>query len=137
MKTCFTSLRLCSAKSKHFFEKKNLKKKYLNERENSFNSGTCHLLREKKFKFTEKKFPIFLSSNTKMSVSLLLTFAISIDFYMYYSVFQGFSKAKSTNGGSILSSSQFLILPQLPQKIKLTSKVVKVNSEIIISLPKI
>jgi hypothetical protein len=44
-----------------------------------------------------------------------------------YSVFQGFRKAKSANGGSILSSSQFLILPQLPQKIKATSKVVKVN----------
>jgi hypothetical protein len=39
-----------------------------------------------------------------------------------YSVFQGFSKAKSANGGLILSSSQFLILPQLPQKIKLRFK---------------
>jgi hypothetical protein len=47
-------------------------------------------------------------------------------------VFQGFSKAKSANGGSILSSSQFLKLPQLPQKIKLPSKVVKVDSKIII-----
>jgi hypothetical protein len=54
-----------------------------------------------------------------------------------YSVFQGFSKAKSANDGSILSLSQFLILPQLPQKIKLTSKLVKVDSKIIISLPKI
>jgi hypothetical protein len=54
-----------------------------------------------------------------------------------YSVFQGFSKAKSANGGLILSSSPFLILPQLPQKIKLSSKVVKVDSKIIISLPKI
>jgi hypothetical protein len=54
-----------------------------------------------------------------------------------YSVFQGFSKAKSANGGLILSSSQFLILPQLPQKMKLASKVVKVDSKIIISLPKI
>jgi hypothetical protein len=65
-----------------------------------------------------------------------------------YSVFQVFSKAKSANGGSILkaksanggsilSSSQFLILPQLPQKIKIASKVVKVDSKIIISLPKI
>jgi hypothetical protein len=52
-------------------------------------------------------------------------------------VYQGFSKAKSANGGLILSSSQFLILPQLPQKIKLASKVVKVDSKIIISLPKI
>jgi hypothetical protein len=50
-----------------------------------------------------------------------------------YSVFQGFRKAKSANGGSILSSGQFLILPQLPQKIKLASKVVKVDSKIIIS----
>ncbi len=54
-----------------------------------------------------------------------------------YSMFQGFSKAKSANGGAILCSSQFLILPQLPQKIKLASKVVKVDSKIIISLPKI
>ncbi len=54
-----------------------------------------------------------------------------------YSVFQGFSKAKSVNGGSILSLSQFLKLPKLPQKIKLASKVVKVDSKIIISLPKI
>jgi hypothetical protein len=45
-------------------------------------------------------------------------------------VFQGFGKAKSANGGSILGLSQFLILPQLPQKIKLASKVVKVNSKI-------
>ncbi len=41
----------------------------------------------------------------------------------------------SANGGSILSSSQFLILPQQPQKIKLASKVVKVDSKIIIQLP--
>jgi hypothetical protein len=57
--------------------------------------------------------------------------------YEGYSVFQGFSNAESANGGSILSSSQFSILPQLPQKIKLASKVVKVDSKIIISLPKI
>jgi hypothetical protein len=50
---------------------------------------------------------------------------------------QGFSRAKSANSGSILSSSQFLILPQLPQKIKLTSKVVKIDSKIIISLSEI
>jgi hypothetical protein len=54
-----------------------------------------------------------------------------------YSVFQGFRQAKFANGGSILSSSQFLILPQLPQKMKLASKVVKINPIIIVSLPKI
>jgi hypothetical protein len=45
--------------------------------------------------------------------------------FSYYSVFQGFGKAKFANGGSILSSSQFSILPQLAQKMKLASKVVK------------
>ncbi len=58
-------------------------------------------------------------------------------FKIFYSVFQGFRQAKSSNGGSILSWSQFLILPQLPQKMKLPSNVVKVDSKIIISLPKI
>jgi hypothetical protein len=67
-----------------------------------------------------KKHEIFLSSFNKL-----------------YSVFQVFRQAKSANGGSILSSSQFLLLPQLPQKIKLALKVVKVDSKIIISLPKI
>ncbi len=57
--------------------------------------------------------------------------------HLKYSVFQGFRQAKSANGGSILSSNQFLILPQLHQKMMLTSKVVKVDSKIIISLPKI
>jgi hypothetical protein len=44
-----------------------------------------------------------------------------------YSVFQGFRQAKSANGGSILSLSQFLILTQLSQKMKLASKVAKVD----------
>jgi hypothetical protein len=52
-------------------------------------------------------------------------------------VFQGFSKAKFANGGPILSLSQFPILPQLAQKMNLTSKVVKIDSKIIILLPKI
>ncbi len=54
-----------------------------------------------------------------------------------YSVFHGFSLAKFAYCGSILSSSQFLILPQLPQKMKLTSKVVKINQKIIVLLPTI
>jgi hypothetical protein len=54
-----------------------------------------------------------------------------------YSVFQGFRQSKSANGSLILSLSYFLILPQLPQIMKLASKVVKVDSKIINSLPKI
>jgi hypothetical protein len=56
---------------------------------------------------------------------------------LFYSVFQGFSYAKFAYGGSILSSSQFLILPQLPQKMKLMSKVVKIDPKIIVLLPTI
>ncbi len=63
--------------------------------------------------------------------------SLVLDPYQSYSVFQGFSKAKFANGGSILSSSQFSILPQLAQKLKLASKVVKIDSKIIILLPKI
>jgi hypothetical protein len=75
--------------------------------------------------------------STAKSVEIFLIQPVEDLFECYYSVFQGFSKAKSANGGSILSSSQFLILPQLSQKIKLASKVVKVDSKIVISLPKI
>jgi hypothetical protein len=55
----------------------------------------------------------------------------------YYSVFHRFRQAKFANGGSNLSSSQFFILPQLPQKMKLVSKVVKIDPKIIVWLPKI
>jgi hypothetical protein len=54
--------------------------------------------------------------------------------YYNYSVFHGFGQAKFDNGGSILSSSQFSLLPQLPQKMKLTSKAVKIKTKIIGSL---
>jgi hypothetical protein len=50
----------------------------------------------------------------------------------YYSVFHQFRQAKFVYGGSILSSSQFLLLPQLPPKMELSSKV---DSKIIVSLP--
>ncbi len=71
--------------------------------------------------------------------SLSHSFSLPSSFFLFlslsfHSVFQGFRQAKSDNGGLILSLSQFLILPQLPQKMKLASKVVKVDSKIIISL---
>jgi hypothetical protein len=78
---------------------------------------------------------LFGSNNFGLVHRITLTFCTYTS--LLYSVFQEFSKAKSANGGSILSSSQFLILPQLPQKIKLASKVVKVDSKKIILLPKI
>jgi len=43
-------------------------------------------------------------------------------------------QAKFPDGGSVLGLSQFSILPQLPPKILLDSKVVKIDPEIIFSL---
>ncbi len=54
-----------------------------------------------------------------------------------YRVFHQFRPAKFVNGVLILSPSQFSLLPQLPQKTKLASKVVKNDSKIIILLPMI
>jgi len=48
--------------------------------------------------------------------------------------FHGFGKAKFLDGGSVMGSSQFSMLPQLPPKIQLDLKVVKINPKIIISL---
>jgi len=49
-------------------------------------------------------------------------------------VFHGFGQAKFANGGSILSSSQFTLLSQLPLKTMLSLKVVKIDSKISHSL---
>jgi len=49
-------------------------------------------------------------------------------------VLPGFGQAKFSYGGSILGSSQIALLPQLPLKMTLNLKVVKIDSKIIISL---
>ncbi len=50
-----------------------------------------------------------------------------------YRVFHGFGQAKFPDGGLVLDSNQ-ISLPQLPPKIMLDSKAVKVDSKIIILL---
>ncbi len=77
--------------------------------------------------------------NTDLNLCYILmsNFDFTTRLQKNYSVFQEFSQAKFANGGLILRSSQFLILPQLPQKMKLASKVVKIDLKIIVSLPKI
>ncbi len=52
----------------------------------------------------------------------------------YHRAFRRFGQAKFPDGGSVLGSSQFSILPQLPPKILLDSKVVKINPKIILLL---
>jgi len=54
----------------------------------------------------------------------------------FYRAFHGFGQAKLPEGVSVLGSSQFSILPQLPPNILLDSKMVKIDSKIIISLRK-
>ncbi len=51
----------------------------------------------------------------------------------HYSVFHQFRQDKFVYRGLILSSSSYLLLPHLPQKIKLALKVVKIDTKIIIS----
>jgi len=48
---------------------------------------------------------------------------------MFYGVFYGFGQAKFADGGSVLGSSQFTLLPQLPSKMMLSLKVVKIVSK--------
>jgi len=49
-------------------------------------------------------------------------------------VFHGFGQAEFADSGLILGSSQFTLLPQLPQKMMLSLKVVKNDSKISNSL---
>jgi len=49
-------------------------------------------------------------------------------------VFHGFGQAEFLDGGSVLGLRQFSKLLQLPSKIMLNSKVVKIDPKIIISL---
>jgi hypothetical protein len=51
-----------------------------------------------------------------------------------YRVFHRFGQAKFPDGGLVLGSSQFSLLPQMTPKIILDSRAVKVGPKIIISL---
>ena len=55
-------------------------------------------------------------------------------FTCIYRAFHRFGQIKFVYGGPVLGSSQFLLLLQLPPKMMLASKMVKIDSKIIISL---
>jgi hypothetical protein len=65
----------------------------------------------------------------------MLFYKINGMLFSLYSVFHQFEHAESADGGLILSLCQFLLLPLLQQKMELATRVVKINSKIIISLP--
>ncbi len=47
-----------------------------------------------------------------------------------YRAFHGFGQTNFPDGGLVISLSQFSILPQLPPKIMLDTKVVKIDPKI-------
>jgi len=53
---------------------------------------------------------------------------------LYYRAFHRFGQAKFPDGGSVLGSSQFSVLPQLPPKTMLSLKEVKIDLKISYSL---
>ena len=50
-------------------------------------------------------------------------------FKSFYRAFHRFWQAKIAYSGLVLGSCQFLLLPQLPQKMAFTSKVVKMTQK--------
>jgi len=62
--------------------------------------------------------------NTTKLISLIIHY-----FATPYKAFHRFWQAKVPDGGSVLGSSQFSILPQPPPKILLHSKVVKIDAK--------
>jgi hypothetical protein len=52
------------------------------------------------------------------------------EFLRRYTVFHRFGQAKFVNGVWIISQVNFFLLPQLPQKTQLLSKVVKTTSSV-------
>jgi hypothetical protein len=76
-----------------------------------------------------------LANNCYLSELIMwqLTFVVRIE-VSYYKEFHRFGQAKFPNGGLASGFNQFSILPQLPSKIMLGSKVVKIYPKIIISL---
>ncbi len=77
-----------------------------------------------------------VNASLKANISLFLYFKNSWLFFPWYSVFHWFVHDKFAYGGSILSSSHFLLLSQAPLKATLVIKMVKTDSKkIIISRP--
>jgi len=64
------------------------------------------------------KYEIDPASINLLAVSTLSA-SVVYEVIKYYRAFHGFGQAKFTHGGSVLGSSQFSILPQLPPKMLL------------------
>jgi hypothetical protein len=89
----------------------------------SFSLWSVHTQREyilrQKRRLIEIKMLLFLER-------LFLLFISAEEFLTYYRAFHRFGQAKFPDGGLVLGSSRFSILPQLPPKKLVISKVVKI-----------
>jgi len=90
--------------------------------------GTSHIMNHDRKK-SQKDYKIehLLVCDPQNKTKHNLAIRILISFHRFW-------QAKFPHGGSVLGSSQFSILLQLPPKILLDSKVVKIDPKIIISL---
>ncbi len=77
-------------------------------------------------KWTLYKIYYIWNINSFCPVAINKVYAYVVKFRRTHRVFHLFRQAKFDNGGSILSSSPFLLLPQ---KMELASKVVKIDSK--------
>ncbi len=80
---------------------------------------------------------VFLYANSLYASLFFESLSLAYnEVHLYYRAVHRFWQAKFPYGGLILGSSRFSILPQLPLKILLDSKVVKIDPKIVISLHK-
>ena len=80
-------------------------------------------------------FPLFLICLTCVELIHCQTQNAESSPIYFYRAIHRFGESKIANDGLVLGLSQFSILPELPYKMMLDSKVVKNDSKIIISLP--
>jgi hypothetical protein len=80
---------------------------------------------------------IHIHCNCNLNLNGLGFISEKMPTYNLYKVFQRFWQAKFADRSLILKSNQFSLLSQMLQKLKFASKVVKINSKIVIMLTKI
>jgi len=90
----------------------------------------CYFNIDKNNNVIKLKLKKFTFTSAVLKSEFPFKFYLNIAILRNYRVYHGFGQAKFACGGSILGSSQFTLLPQLPQKMMLGLKVVKINLKI-------
>ena len=102
------------------------------------NTLSFHLFEAKRGVHLIKPTKCILTSDKKKTLlEIQFSLSLSLIFCSILPLVQSVLKiwqAKIANGGLVLGSSRLSILPQRPQKMTLTSNVVKIDSEIVFLL---